>query len=145
MELIILQKRFMTRVGPSPYQRKGQFRVRKWVGGKRRQERTRMLHCFQAHFDRQSAQGQQTKAELVYQYLTGPRFKLRVQAIVEGFTEMHDDLQRERKAITKQWAKREMEIMRVLESTVGLYGDLQGIAGQSLQEIEGLGLKMLEG
>jgi len=92
---------------------------------------------------RQSAQGQQTKAELVYQYLTGPRFKLRVQAIVESFTEMQDDLQRERKAITKQWAKRESEITRVLEATVGMYGDLQGIAGKSLTEIEGLEMKSL--
>ncbi len=93
---------------------------------------------------RQSAQGQQSKAELVYQYLTGPRFKLRVHAIVEAFTTMNEDLQKERKAIMKQWAKREQEITRVLEATVGLWGDLQGIAGKSLAEIEGLDLKLLD-
>jgi hypothetical protein len=87
---------------------------------------------------RQASEGQQTKMEMVYQYLTGPRFRQRVQAIVEAFSSMRDDLDRERKAITKQWAKREEQIDRVMQATVGMYGDLQGIAGKTLQEIEGL-------
>jgi len=44
----------------------------------------------------------------------------------------------------KRWAKREEQIMRVMGATVGMYGDLQGIAGKSLQEIEGLRLSALE-
>lgn len=94
---------------------------------------------------RQASQGQQTKMEQVYQYLTGPRFRLRVQAIVEAFSSMQADLAKERKAITKQWAKREEQIERVMLGTVGMYGDLQGIAGQSIQEIEGLDLAALPG
>lgn len=31
-----------------------------------------------------------------------------------------------------------------MEATVGMYGELQGIAGKSLQEIDGLELKLLE-
>jgi hypothetical protein len=92
---------------------------------------------------RQVSEGQQTKTEMVYQYLTGPRFRQRVEAIVEAFTTMHEDLDRERKAIMKQWAKREEQIERVMGATVGLYGDLQGIAGKSLQEIESLELRSL--
>jgi hypothetical protein len=87
---------------------------------------------------RQATEGQQTKMEMIYQYLTGPRFRQRIQAIVEAFSSMRDDLDRERKAITKQWAKREEQIDRVMQATVGMYGDLQGIAGKTLQEIEGL-------
>ncbi len=87
---------------------------------------------------RQSSQGQQTKTEMIYQYLTGPRFRQRVEAIVEAFTNMKTDLDAEKKVITKQWAKREEQIERVMQGTVGMYGDLQGIAGKSLQEIEGL-------
>jgi len=87
---------------------------------------------------RQASEGQQTKMEMVYQYLTGPRFRQRVQAIVEAFSSMREDLDRERKAITRQWAKREEQIDRVMQATVGMYGDLQGIAGKTLQEIEGL-------
>lgn len=92
---------------------------------------------------RQATEGQHTKMELMYHYLMGPRFRQRVQAIVEAFTTMQDDLDKERKAIVKQWAKREEQIRRVMEATVGMYGDLQGIAGKSLQEIEGLGFEAL--
>lgn len=93
---------------------------------------------------RQALNGQQTKTEMVYQYLTGPRFRHRVEAIVEAFSSMQEDLDREKKAITKQWAKREEQIERVMQSTVGMYGDLQAIAGKSFQEIEGLELTALE-
>jgi hypothetical protein len=93
---------------------------------------------------RQSTEGQQTKMEMVYQYLTGPRFRQRVQAIVEAFSSMREDLDKEKKAIMKQWAKREEQTERVLQATVGMYGDLQGIAGKTLQEIEGLEMKALE-
>ena len=97
----------------------------------------------QVNMARQVSEGQQTKTEMVYQYLTGPRFKQRVEAIVEAFSTMQEDLDKERKVILKQWAKREEQIDRVMNATVGMYGDLQGIAGKSLQEIEGLELNML--
>ena len=64
--------------------------------------------------------------------------------IVEAFSTMQKDLDKERKAIMKQWAKREEQIERVMGATVGMYGDLQGIAGKSLQEIDGLELTALE-
>ena len=94
---------------------------------------------------RKAAEGQETKTEMVYQYLTGPRFRQRVQAIVEAFSSMEEDLGREKKVITKQWAKREEQIDRVMQATVGMYGDLQGIAGKTLEEIEGLSFRALEG
>jgi len=97
----------------------------------------------QVSMARAVSEGQQTKTEMVYQYLTGPRFRHRVEAIVEAFSSMQEDLDKERKAIMKQWAKREEQIERVMGATVGMYGDLQGIAGKSLQEIEGLELKAL--
>jgi hypothetical protein len=93
---------------------------------------------------RQAGEGQQTKMALVYQYLTGPRFRHRIEAIVEKFSDMHDDLDKERKAMTRLWAKREEQIRGVIESTAGMYGDLQGIAGRTLHEIEGLTLPTLE-
>ncbi|MGD2063414.1 MAG: DUF2130 domain-containing protein [Nitrospirota bacterium] len=92
---------------------------------------------------RQAGEGQETKMERVYEYLTGPRFRLRVEAIVEAFSTMQEDLDKEKKAITKQWAKRAEQIDRVMQATVGMYGDLQGIAGSTLQEIEGLELNAL--
>ena len=92
---------------------------------------------------RQASEGQQTKAEMVYQYLTGPRFRQRVQAMVEAFTGMQEDLDKERRVMLKQWAKRQEQIERVMQATVGMYGDLQGIAGKTIGEIEGLELEAL--
>lgn len=93
---------------------------------------------------RQAKEGQGTKMELVYQYLTGPKFKLRVQAIVEAFSTMQDDLAKEQRAIKRQWSKRQTQIENAMGATVGMYGDLQGIAGSTLPEVEGIELSVLE-
>ena len=44
----------------------------------------------------------------------------------------------------KLWAKGEEQTDRVLQATVGLYGVLQGIAGKTLQEIEGQKIEKLD-
>jgi hypothetical protein len=93
---------------------------------------------------RSAQQGQQTKMEQVYQYLTGPRFRQRIDAAIEKFGDMKDDLDKERKFMTKQWAKREAQIIAVIETTAGMYGDLQGIAGKALPEIASLDMPQLE-
>ncbi len=82
------------------------------------------------------AMGQETKMEMVYDYLTGTQFKQRVDAIVERFEDMQDNLRKERVFIEKQWALRAKQIDLVIASTVGMHGDLQGIAGRSMPEIE---------
>lgn len=93
---------------------------------------------------RQAQEGQQTKTEVMYAYLTGPRFRHRIEAIVEKFTEMQADLNRERAVMTRLWAKREQQLRGVLDSTAGLYGDLQAIAGRAMPEIESLDVPMIE-
>jgi hypothetical protein len=87
---------------------------------------------------RKSGEGQQTKMEAMYLYLTGPRFRHRVEAIVEKFSDMQADLEKERRAMQKAWAKREQQIQGIIQATSGMWGDMQGIAGRSLPEIEGL-------
>ncbi len=87
---------------------------------------------------RRVSEGQQSKAEMIYQYLVSPRFRQRVQAIVEAFGVMQEDLEKEKRALLKQWAKREEQLQRAMQATVGMYGDLQGIAGKTMQEIQGL-------
>jgi hypothetical protein len=93
---------------------------------------------------RKASEGQQSKMELVYQYLTGPKFKQRVTAIVEAWKSMKEDLDKEKKVIQKQWDKRAAQIDRVTDATIGMYGDLQGIAGKSIQEIDDLEFQALE-
>ena len=64
--------------------------------------------------------------------------------MVERFRDMQADLDPERKTMMRLWAKREEQIRGVVEATAGLYGDLQGIAGRTLLEIEGLEVPMLD-
>ena len=85
-----------------------------------------------------SVQRQLEELNLLFQYLTGPRFRKRIEAIVEKFSIMQTDLERERKTIMRLRARREGQIRGMIESTVGMYGDLQGIAGKALEEIDGL-------
>ena len=80
---------------------------------------------------------------ILFQKLTGPQFRQRVEAIKDAFTTMQEDLDAERRVITKQWQKRAKQIERVMASTVGMEGDLQAIAGTSLLQIDGLELKAL--
>jgi hypothetical protein len=93
---------------------------------------------------RLAQQGQQTKMEKVYQYLTGIKFRQRVEAVVEKFNDMREDLDKERKFMGRQWAKRETQILSVIESTVGMVGDLQAIAGKAMPEIPSLDMPLLE-
>lgn len=102
--------------------------------------RQSLIEIFSA---RQAVEGQQSKMEMVYQYLTGPRFRQRIQAIIERFADMQIDLENERKAMIRIWAKREEQLRVVIESTVGMYGDLQGITGKTLQEIDSFDTRLL--
>ena len=74
--------------------------------------------------------------ELAYNYLTGQEFRNRVEAIVESFTAMKVDLEAERRAMLKIWAKREKQMERVISNAAGMHGDLQEIAGSSLPTIK---------
>ena len=82
--------------------------------------------------------GKAEKMEILYNYLAGNEFKMRVEAIVEAFTAMQDDIEREKRWFTAKWAKQEKYIRKVIDNTVGMHGDLQGIMGKSLGEIKGL-------
>jgi hypothetical protein len=80
--------------------------------------------------------GKNEKMEFLYAYLSGSEFKQRVEAIVECFATMKTDLDGERRAMEKQWSKRQKQIERVLKQTAGLHGDLQGIIGASLPAVK---------
>lgn len=84
--------------------------------------------------------GKGEKMELIYRYLSGPEFRHRVEAIVETFVAMKGDLDSEKRATERTWAKREKQIERVIHNTSGMYGDLQGLIGASLSPIPSLEL-----
>jgi hypothetical protein len=67
------------------------------------------------------------KLELLHRYLSGTEFRQRVEAIVEAFERMREDLDQERRAAERQWAKRTKQIESVTFNISGMYGDLQGL------------------
>jgi hypothetical protein len=87
-----------------------------------------------------SLDGKKEKMEIVYTYLSGQEFRQRVEAIVEAFVGMKTELDAEKRAMEKIWAKREQQMNRIVKNTAGLYGDLQGIIGGALQPIARLQL-----
>jgi len=87
--------------------------------------------------------GRHDKMSIMYDYIAGPQFKGRVSAIVDAFIAMRQDLEQEKRAMTKCWAKREKQIERVLLNASGLHGDLSGIIGSALPTIETLDIAAL--
>ena len=83
--------------------------------------------------------GKEEKKDRVYAYVNGVEFKQRIQTIAEAFIDMKTDLDKEKRAFQAIWAKREKQIERVIDNTFGVYGDLKGLTGGTIQEV-----KMLE-
>ncbi len=94
----------------------------------------------QVAFARAAGQGKNEKMEMLYAYLAGDEFRHRIEAIVEAFSAMRSQLDKERRAMTRHWAEREKQIERVIGSTTGMYGALQGIIGQGMPAIAALEL-----
>jgi hypothetical protein len=94
-------------------------------------------------FARKAAEGMHDKMESLYTYLSGDEFRHRVEAIVETFRVMQDQLARERRAMEKLWKEREKQIERVVVNTVGMYGAIRGIIGAKLPEIPALDLEAI--
>lgn len=92
------------------------------------------------YHERQNQDGQEEKMQILYQYLTGNEFKHRVEAIVEAFSEMQDEMEREKRWFNTKWARQEKQIRKVIDHTHGMYGDLQGVIGKNLPEIKTLEL-----
>lgn len=76
------------------------------------------------------------KMVMLYDYLTGNEFRLKIEAIVEGFTTMRQSIVRERAAMEKLWKEREKQLDKVLLNTTAFYGAVKGIAGSSVPEIK---------
>jgi len=90
---------------------------------------------------KQAHVGKNEKMEILYNYLSGPEFRGRVETIIEAFTAMRTQLEQEKRVYVKLWAQREKQIERVVTSTVGMHGDLKGLMGVALPEIKDLTLE----
>ena len=80
------------------------------------------------------------KMAMLYDYLTSNEFRLQVEGIIEGYTQMQADLEIEKRSITGHWKKREKQLKKVLNNTNFMYNSLRGIAGNAIQTIKVLEL-----
>ncbi|MBN1168425.1 DUF2130 domain-containing protein [Candidatus Woesebacteria bacterium] len=92
------------------------------------------------NFEKQTKVGIDQKMQILYEYLTGNEFKGRIEGIVESFSSLQEEMEREKRWFSTKWARQEKEIRKVLDHTHGMYGDLQGVIGKSLPEIKTLSL-----
>lgn len=76
------------------------------------------------------------KMHMLYDYLTGNTFRLQVEAIVEGFTQMRSDLESEKRAMQNIWRKREKQIEKVTINTIDMHASIKGIAGNAIQSVK---------
>ncbi len=86
----------------------------------------------------QSQENKGDKMHMLYDYLTGNEFHQRMQAIVESFNTLQDDLNKERKSMMLTWEKRSKQLDKVMMNTIAMYGSVKGIAGGAVKEIKGL-------
>jgi hypothetical protein len=78
--------------------------------------------------------------DVIYNYITGSEFKSRIEVIGEAWKEMKSDIEKERVAMEKMWAKREKQLIRISTNMAGVYGDLTGY-GATLQKVQTLELE----
>ena len=84
--------------------------------------------------------GKNEKMEELYQYLTGTDFKHRIESIAESFTNLQDDIEKEKRWFNTKWARQEKELRKIVDSTQGMYGELQAVTGRGLKQISSLEL-----
>lgn len=80
------------------------------------------------------------KMSMLYDFLTSNEFRLQIEAIVEGFSQMKEDLDREKRSMQGHWKRREKQIEKVVLNTNFMYNSIKGIAGNAIQSVQALEL-----
>ncbi|MEK9200833.1 MAG: DUF2130 domain-containing protein [Patescibacteria group bacterium] len=96
-------------------------------------------NLIQAHYIKRSVAGKNEKMEVLYNYLSGVEFTQRIEAIVEAFDVMREEIEKEKRWFAAKWTKQEKSLRAVIDHTHGMHGDLAGIMGASLPELKSLG------
>lgn len=80
------------------------------------------------------------KMSMLYDFLTSTTFRMQIEAIVEGFSQMKSDLESEKRSMQRIWKQRERQIEKVITNTIDMYGSIKGIAGNAIQSVKALEL-----
>lgn len=85
-----------------------------------------------------NSQNTDLKMGLLYKYLTSNKFKMQVEMVVESFNNMQNSLIKEQNAMKKIWKEREVAIEKARDSAIDMFGEIKGIAGESVASVESL-------
>ena len=89
----------------------------------------------ESHKLRQANVGRDEKIEQLYNYVASPAFAQRMRTVLETFATMQSELESEKRALQRIWAKRQVQIDRAMKGMTTVVGELQGIAEDSLPEL----------
>ncbi len=89
--------------------------------------------------------GRDSIKDVVYNYVTSKEFALHIKAVVNSYKQMQEDLESEKRSMTRIWNKREKQISTILHNITGMYGSIEGLVGsqKALPEIETLSLEAI--
>jgi hypothetical protein len=75
------------------------------------------------------------KKETLYKYMTSNEFKQKWEAIVGTYINMQKQITKEKVRVNKDWAERERQLEIMLKNSMGFLGDVKGIGGLEIKEI----------
>lgn len=94
----------------------------------------------QIYYVKASSKNKDQKVEILHSYLSGIEFKHRMEAIIDAFSNMQNDIEKEKRYFSSKWSRDEKNIRLVIDNTYGMHGDLKSILGNGLPTIKGLEL-----
>jgi hypothetical protein len=92
------------------------------------------------HQTKAAIAGRSSIKDMIYDYITGADFRARIEATGEALRDLKSDIDKERAAMEKNWAKREKQLFRIVQNMSGVYGDMAGL-GANLQKVQALELE----
>lgn len=96
------------------------------------------INLIQLAMAKRASEGRREKTDILYSYISSTEFRLRIEAIIEAFTHLQEETEKEKRYFANKWARDEKNIRQVIDSTFGMHGDLKGIIGNVLPQIKGL-------
>lgn len=133
----------ITEVLPNDMKSSGAFRNGVWVtqrGSFIAIASVLRAKLIQLYYVKIAGKGKDEKMDVLFTYLSGTEFKHRVEAILEAWTGMQEDIEKEKRYFANKWSRDDKHIRQVIDNTIGMRGDLEGIIGNALPEIKGLEL-----
>ncbi|MBI4039975.1 DUF2130 domain-containing protein [Candidatus Daviesbacteria bacterium] len=88
--------------------------------------------------------GKNERIESLYRYITSSEFAQKIESMMETYMQMQVELETEKNAIQKIWAKREARIEKLKNNTIQIHGSLSGLIDTPMPEVKSLSFTEIE-